>query len=88
MQVVKNDEIRTLMYQEALALGMTLDPSKFAALQQQAGNNPALAKRVIREERLGISERTTGDHHQYVDGTLVLGAGLTLVGIVRCLGGS
>lgn len=86
MQALKNDEIRTLMYKEAMAQGMTLDPSKFAALQQRAGNNPALAKRVIREELLGISEKTTGDHHQYVDGTPFLVAGLTLVGIVRFIG--
>jgi len=86
MQPLKNSEVRTLMYQEALAIGVPLDPGKFAELQQRAGNNPALAKRVVREALLGISEGASTDHQQYVDGTPFLVASLTIVGIVRFIG--
>lgn len=86
MQSVGNDEIRTLMYSEAIAHGMTLNPSQFAELQQRAGNNPALAKRVVHEAKLGISEAASGDHHQYIDGTPFLIAALTAVGILRLIG--
>ncbi|HHP7245539.1 MAG TPA: ATP-binding protein [Elainellaceae cyanobacterium] len=86
MHPLKNDEIRALMYQEALSHGMTLQPSLFAELQQRAGNNPALAKRVVREALLGIGEEQSTDHQQYVDGTPFLVAALTAVGIVRFIG--
>lgn len=86
MPPLKNDEIRTLMYQEALNCGMMLNPSKFAELQQRAGNNPALAKRVVREELLGIGEAQSTDHHQYIDGTPFLIAAVTLIGIIRFVG--
>lgn len=86
MQPLKNDQIRSLMYQEALAHGMTLNPSQFAELQQRAGNNPALAKRVVHEALLGIGESQSTDHHQYVDGTPFLVAGLTAIGIIRFVG--
>lgn len=86
MQPLKNDEIRSLMYQEAVAHGMMLNPSQFAELQQRAGNNPALAKRVVHEALLGIGEAQSTDHHQYIDGTPFLVAALTAIGIIRFVG--
>lgn len=86
MQPLKNDEIRSLMYQEALAHGMTLNPHQFAELQQRAGNNPGLAKRVVHEALLGIGEAQSTDHHQYIDGTPFLLASLTAIGIIRFVG--
>ncbi|OLP20089.1 hypothetical protein BST81_02300 [Leptolyngbya sp. 'hensonii'] len=86
MQPLKDDEIRTLMYQEAMAQGMTLNPGQFADLQQRAGNNPALAKRVVREALLGVGEAQSTDHHQYVDGTPFLIAGVSMIGMIRFVG--
>ncbi|MEP0908897.1 hypothetical protein NC969_25595 [Leptolyngbya subtilissima ST-M1] len=48
------DQIRTVMYQEATNQGLAINPSRFADLQQRVGGNPALAKRVVHEELLGI----------------------------------
>lgn len=80
------DQIRTLMYAEATAHGMAINPSKFAELQQRVGGNPALAKRVVHEELLGIGEEMSTDHRQYIDGTPFLIASLSAIGIVRFIG--
>lgn len=80
------DQIRTLMYAEATAQGMAINPTKFADLQQRVGGNPALAKRVVHEELLGIGEEMSTDHRQYIDGTPFLVAGLSAIGIVRFVG--
>ncbi len=80
------DEIRTIMYAEATAQGMAINPAKFADLQQRVGGNPALAKRVVHEELLGIGEEMSTDHRQYIDGTPFLIASLSAVGIVRFIG--
>ncbi|NJL22873.1 MAG: hypothetical protein HC895_21910 [Leptolyngbyaceae cyanobacterium SM1_3_5] len=86
LEILKDDEIRSLMKQEGESYNLKLDARELAELQQRAGNNPALAKRVIREAALGISEGSTGDHHQYIDGTPFLISGLMLLGIVRFVG--
>jgi hypothetical protein len=83
---LKDDEIRDLMKQEAIAQGVYLEPKEFAELQQRAGNNPSLAKRLVSETVLGIGEEQNTQHYQYVDGTPFLIAGLTLVGIIRFVG--
>jgi energy-coupling factor transporter ATP-binding protein EcfA2 len=80
------DQIRTIMYAEATAQGMAINPAKFADLQQRVGGNPALAKRVVHEEMLGIGEEMSTDHRQYIDGTPFLLAGLSAVGVVRFIG--
>lgn len=86
LEILKDDEIRSLMKAEGESYNLKLDARELADLQQRAGNNPALAKRVIREAALGISEGSTGDHHQYIDGTPFLIAMLMLLGIVRFVG--
>lgn len=79
------DEVRTVMYAEATRQGLALSPSRFAELQQRAGGNPALAKRIIHEELMGLGDES-GDHRQYVDGTPFLMAALTAIGIVKFIG--
>jgi hypothetical protein len=74
------------MYAEATAQGMAINPAKFADLQQRVGGNPALAKRVVHEEMLGIGEEMSTDHRQYIDGTPFLLASLSAVGVVRFIG--
>jgi hypothetical protein len=80
------DQIRTIMYAEATAQGMAINPAKFADLQQRVGGNPALAKRVVHEEMMGLSDSEAGDHRQYIDGTPFLIASLSAIGIVRFIG--
>ena len=86
LEALTPDQIRTLMYAEATAHGMAINPGKFADLQQRVGGNPALAKRVIHEELLGIGEDQSTDHRQYIDGTPFLIALLSTIGIVRFIG--
>lgn len=83
---IRDEQIRALMKAEALSYDVRLEPKTLAELQQRAGNNPALAKRVIRETVLGIAETTTGDHYQYIDGTPFFVMLLMLLGIIRFVG--
>jgi hypothetical protein len=48
--------------------------------------NPALAKRVVHEELLGIGDEMSTDHRQYIDGTPFLIASLSAISIVRFVG--
>lgn len=80
---IKDEEIRALMQVEAIAQNIMLAPGELANLQQRAGNNPALAKRVIHEAALGLNETQSTEHYQYVDGTPFLVALIALVSIVR-----
>lgn len=86
LEPLSTDQIRTIMYAEATAQGMAINPAKFADLQQRVGGNPALAKRVVHEELLGIGEEMSTDHRQYIDGTPFLIASLSAIGIVRFIG--
>jgi len=69
--------IRELMEREALDKGIDLRPSEFARLQERAGGNPMLAKRIIEEEFLGL-DIEAGDHTRYFDITPLI----FLVGII------
>jgi hypothetical protein len=80
------EQIRGLMLDEANVLGVNIDNSKMAMLQERSGGNPHLAKRVIREEVLGLGDDEAGDHVVYVDGTPFLIAVVSLISIVRFIG--
>ena len=69
--------IREIMEETAIERKINLLPHQLASIQQRAGGNPMLAKRVINEEYVGV-EAEAGDHHQYFDGTPVI----LLVGII------
>jgi len=86
LQPLTEDEVRHLMNREAVALGVQFRPSELSELAAQAGRNPALAKRLIRETALGIAEVQTSEHYQYIDGTPFLVVLLSLVGVVRFVG--
>jgi len=86
LQPLREEEIRDLMQQEAQAQQVALSPSDLATLQTRAGNNPALARRLVKETALGIAAVETGEHYQYVDGTPFLLALLSVVGVVRFIG--
>jgi DNA polymerase III delta prime subunit len=86
LSLIRDEDIRKLMISEAESYGIQLAASEVAELQQRSGNNPALAKRVIRETVLGIAETATGDHYQYIDGTPFLIGLISLIGIVRFAG--
>ncbi len=80
------DQIRDLMYREAIALDMDLSPQTFARLQQLSGTNLMLAKKVVREESLGLTNDTGGEHRNYIDIAPFVNAMLAALGIVRFIG--
>jgi hypothetical protein len=59
-------EIRGVMEREARRQGVELGRSRLAALQPLAGRNPMLARKVVRNERLGLNRRADPQHTQYI----------------------
>ena len=78
-------QIRTLMQDSALELGLALTPAQLARLQERCGGNPMLARRVLDEERLHL-DVTAPDHTEWIDGTPLLLAALLLLSAIRFLG--
>jgi hypothetical protein len=86
LKSLQTDQVRSLMIAEAKELGVTLDNSKLAELQERSGGNPFLAKRAVREEVLDLGEGEAGDHTEYIDGTPFLVGAVSLVAILRFVG--
>ena len=78
--------IRETMQTEAERMGMQLSKSRLAELQPLAGRNPMLAKKVIRNERLGLNQKASPQHTQYVVIMPILIACLMAFGVVRFIG--
>jgi hypothetical protein len=77
--------IREIMEAEAAALGLQLNSARLAFLHERCGGNPMLARRVVREEHLGL-EDTSPDHSEWIDGTPLLIAGLLIFTVLRFIG--
>ncbi|NEP15475.1 MAG: hypothetical protein F6J97_01080 [Leptolyngbya sp. SIO4C1] len=78
--------IREVMASEAQRQGLLLDQSRLAALQPLAGRNPMLARKVIRNERLGLNRQSNPQHTQYVVIMPVIIAALFSFAVVRFVG--
>lgn len=85
LQPLSDREIREIMKDAAAELGLSLSNAQLAHLQQRCAGNPMLARRVIREEYLGLDEPSP-DHTQWIDGTPFLLAGLMVLTVVRFIG--
>jgi AAA domain len=79
-------QVREILRTEAERQGVKLSLTELARLQASAGNNPAIAKRVIREASLGLAPEASAQHHQYIDGTPLLIVLLAAIGVVRLVG--
>lgn len=77
-------QMRDIMQREAIALNLSLSPSRLAALQRRTGKNLMLAKKVIRDESLGINSGI--EHRDYVDISPFIMAGLAGLAVVRFVG--
>jgi len=77
-------QIRDIMQREAIALNLSLSPSRLAALQRRAGKNLMLCKKVIRDEAMGISSGI--EHRDYIDISPFIMAALAGLAIVRFIG--
>ena len=78
--------IREVMEAEANRQGLNLNKSRLAELQPLAGRNPMLARKVIRNEALGLNKQGKPEHTQYVVIMPVIVAALLAFGIVRFVG--
>jgi hypothetical protein len=77
--------IRSVMQSEAKRHGLALSESRLASLQPLAGRNPAIARKVVRNEALGLRQDRP-EHTQYLDiSPLILAATCTL-GLLRFVG--
>lgn len=76
--------IREAMQDEAVKLGYDLTPARLSQLQPLAGRNPMLARKVVRQEKLGINP--TMEHRQYLVMMPILIAGLFSFAVIRYVG--
>lgn len=76
--------IRKAMQDEAVKLGLNLTTARLSQLQPLAGRNPMLARKVVRQEKLGINP--TMEHRQYLVMMPILIAGLFSFAVVRYVG--
>lgn len=86
LELPSDRAIREEMRREAQRLGLTLDDSKLAELQTMAGRNPMLARKIIKNERLGLNSKSNPQHTQYLDISPIIISSLMTLGIVRFIG--
>ena len=77
--------IRLVMSAEAQRQGLKLSKSRLAALQTMVGRNPMLARKIIKNEALGLKQDKP-EHTQYMNIMPILIAMLMAFGIVRFVG--
>ncbi|MEM8723398.1 MAG: hypothetical protein AAGE84_29625 [Cyanobacteria bacterium P01_G01_bin.39] len=77
--------IREVMEAEAQKQGLQISKSRLAELQPLAGRNPMLARKIIKNEVLGLKQDKP-EHTQYVVIMPIIIAALMAFGIVRFIG--
>ena len=85
LELPEDKTIRRIMEDEARKLGLNLSNSKLAELQPLAGKNPMLARKVIRNEKLGLTKQNP-QHTQYIVVMPIIVSILLAFGIVRFVG--
>ena len=84
LELPSDRAIREAMADEAAKLGFDLTPARLSQLQPLAGRNPMLARKVVRQEKLGINP--TMEHRQYLVMMPILIAALFSFAILRYVG--
>jgi hypothetical protein len=87
LELPSDRRIRQVMEDEAQRQGLSLSRARLSQLQPLAGRNPMLARRVVRDEALGLTPKAAPRHTQYLDiSPLILAATATLAQILhQCL---
>ena len=85
LELPNDAHIRLVMAAEAQRLGLQISKSRLAELQPLAGRNPMLARKIIKNEALGIKQDKP-EHTQYVVIMPIIIAALMAFGIVRFVG--
>jgi hypothetical protein len=76
--------IRAAMQDEAAKLNFELTPAKISQLQPLAGRNPMLARKVVRQEKLGLNQPI--EHRQYLVMMPIILAALFSFAVIRYVG--
>src|SRR4028119_1023093 len=76
--------IRSAMEDEASKVGLNLSTARLSQLQPLAGRNPMLARKVIRQEQLGINQKV--EHRQYLVMMPIILSALFSFAIIRYVG--
>jgi hypothetical protein len=85
LELPSDRAIREVMEAEAQRQGLDISKSKLAELQPLAGRNPMLARKIIRNEKLGLRQDKP-EHTQYVVIMPVIIAMLFSFAVVRFIG--
>jgi hypothetical protein len=85
LELPSDAHIRLVMAAEAQRQGLQIDKSRLAELQPLAGRNPMLARKIIKQEKLGLTQDKP-EHTQYVVIMPVIIAMLFSFAIVRFVG--
>lgn len=84
LELPSDRAIREAMQDEAAKLNFDLTPARLSQLQPLAGRNPMLARKVVRQEKLGINQ--TVEHRQYLVMMPILIAALFSFAVIRYVG--
>ena len=76
--------IRAAMQDEAAKLNFDLTPAKISQLQPLAGRNPMLARKVVRQEKLGLNQPV--QHRQYLVMMPIILSVLFSFAVIRYIG--
>ena len=82
LELPTDAHIRSVMAAEAQRQGLNISKSRLAELQPLAGRNPMLARKIIKNEKLGLKQDKP-EHTQYVVIMPILIALLMSFGIIR-----
>ena len=85
LELPSDAHIRLVMAAEAQRQGLNISKSRLAELQPLAGRNPMLARKIIKNEKLGLKQDKP-EHTQYVVIMPILIALLMSFGIIRFIG--
>ena len=85
LELPSDAHIRLVMAAEAQRVGLQISKSRLAELQPLAGRNPMLARKIIKNEALGLKQDKP-EHTQYVVIMPIILACLMSFGIVRFIG--
>ncbi len=85
LELPSDAHIRLVMAAEAQSQGLEISKSKLAELQPLAGRNPMLARKIIRNEKMGLKQDKP-EHTQYVVIMPVIIAMLFSFAVVRFIG--
>jgi hypothetical protein len=84
LEMPSDRAIRSAMEDEAAKLNLNLTPARISQLQPLAGRNQMLARKVVRQEKLGINQ--TVEHRQYLVMMPILLTALFSFAIIRYIG--